>query len=95
MYKRLIFTLTPKTAFATPLVGDTLFGQCCWVIRHILSAEKLTEILTGYTDHKPFMVERRTRRRRPASTQRRPRAGRGGRSRCGAGPHVHVDDRAE
>ncbi len=56
MYQRLIFTLTPKTAFATPLAGDTLFGQCCWAIRHILSAEKLTEVLTGYTDHKPFMV---------------------------------------
>jgi CRISPR-associated protein Csm4 len=54
--QRLQFTLTPKTAFATPLAGDTLFGQCCWAIRHILGAEELTTLLAGYTDNKPFMV---------------------------------------
>ena len=54
--ERLIFTLTPKTAFATPLAGDTLFGQCCWAIRHCFGAEKLTSLLTGYTENEPFMV---------------------------------------
>lgn len=54
--ERLIFTLAPKTAFATPLAGDTLFGQCCWAIRHCFGAEKLTALLTGYTENKPFMV---------------------------------------
>ncbi|SJM89914.1 CRISPR type III-a/mtube-associated ramp protein csm4 [Crenothrix polyspora] len=54
--QRLIFTLTPKTAFATPLAGDTLFGQCCWAIRHLLGTEKLTALLAGYTENKPFMV---------------------------------------
>ncbi len=54
--ERLVFTLTPKTAFATPLAGDTLFGQCCWAIRHLFGEAKLTELLTGYTENKPFMV---------------------------------------
>lgn len=54
--KRLIFTLLPNTAFATPLAGDTLFGQCCWAIRHLHGEAKLTELLTGYTENKPFMV---------------------------------------
>ena len=54
--ERLMFTLAPKTAFATPLAGDTLFGQCCWAIRHCFGAEKLTALLTGYTENKPFMV---------------------------------------
>ncbi|MBE0471317.1 MAG: CRISPR-associated protein Csm7 [Methyloprofundus sp.] len=54
--ERLIFTLTPKTAFATPLAGDTLFGQCCWAIRHCFGAEKLTSLLAGYTENEPFMV---------------------------------------
>lgn len=54
--QRLHFTLTPKTAFATPLAGDTLFGQCCWAIRHILGEAKLNQLLAGYIDNKPFMV---------------------------------------
>jgi CRISPR-associated protein Csm4 len=54
--KRIIFTLIPKTAFATPLHGDTLFGQCCWAIRHLHGEAKLTELLAGYTQNKPFMV---------------------------------------
>ncbi len=54
--ERLIFTLTPKTAFATPLAGDTLFGQSCWALRHCFGAAKLTELLAGYTENKPFMV---------------------------------------
>jgi CRISPR-associated protein Csm4 len=54
--ERLIFTLAPQTAFATPLAGDTLFGQCCWAIRHCFGEAKLAELLMGYTDNKPFMV---------------------------------------
>lgn len=54
--QRLQFTLTPKTAFATPLAGDTLFGQCCWALRHCFGAERLVELLAGYTDNRPFMV---------------------------------------
>ncbi len=54
--QRLIFTLQPQTAFATPLSGDTLFGQCCWAIRHIYGEDKLKDLLQGYTDNQPFMV---------------------------------------
>lgn len=54
--KRFIFTLKPLTAFATPLHGDTLFGQCCWAIRHLHSEARLIKLLDGYTTNKPFMV---------------------------------------
>lgn len=54
--KRIVYTLTPKTAFATALHGDTLFGQCCWAIVHLYGESRLRELLTGYTDNKPFMV---------------------------------------
>lgn len=54
--KRFIFTLIPKTAFATPLQGDTLFGQCCWAILHLYGEEKLTNLLDGYTNNQPFMI---------------------------------------
>lgn len=54
--ERLVFTLSPKTAFATPLAGDTLFGQCCWAIRHLFGEVKLTQLLSGYLENKPFIV---------------------------------------
>lgn len=50
------FTLKPLSAFATPMMGDTLFGQLCWSIRHRLGEQKLQALLTSYTDGKPFMV---------------------------------------
>lgn len=50
------FTLTPQTAFATPLKGDTLFGQLCWAARHILGEVRLKDLLQGYTDGKPYLV---------------------------------------
>lgn len=49
-------TLAPKTAFATPLMGDTLFGQLCWAIRHGWGEARLTELLDGYTAGRPFLV---------------------------------------
>lgn len=49
-------TLAPKTAFATPLMGDTLFGQLCWAIRHGWGEARLAELLDGYTAGRPFMV---------------------------------------
>lgn len=49
-------TLSPKTAFATPLMGDTLFGQLCWAIRHAWGEARLTELLEGYTTGRPFLV---------------------------------------
>ncbi len=53
---RFVIAIKPKTAFATPLVGDTLFGQACWAIRYSLGVSKLTELLEDYTNAKPFMV---------------------------------------
>jgi len=50
------FTIKPLTAFGTPLVGDTLFGQLCWILRHHFGNEWLTERLAGYTQSNPFLV---------------------------------------
>ncbi|MBS98293.1 MAG: CRISPR-associated protein Csm4 [Oceanospirillaceae bacterium] len=49
-------TVQPQTPFATPLRGDTLFGQCCWLIRQSAGESALTQLLDGYTDHNPFLV---------------------------------------
>ncbi len=49
-------TLTLESAFGTPLVGDTLFGQVCWGIRHRFAESKLTELLATYTENRPFLV---------------------------------------
>ena len=50
------FTLRLLTAFGSPLHGDALFGQLCWLIRNQLGETRLIELLTGYTAGKPFMV---------------------------------------
>ncbi len=49
-------TISPKTAFATPLMGDTLFGQLCWALRHGWGEVRLEELLNGYTAGQPFLV---------------------------------------
>ncbi|MBF0152730.1 MAG: CRISPR-associated protein Csm7 [Magnetococcales bacterium] len=54
--KTLLVTLKPLTAFATPLHGDTLFGQLCWRLRYTLGEDWLDELLTEYTQGKPFLV---------------------------------------
>ena len=50
------FTLHPRAAFGTPLVGDTLFGQLCWALRHRFGNQWLTERLQGYCKGLPFLV---------------------------------------
>lgn len=50
------FALRPLTAFATPLMGDTLFGQLCWAIRHGWGEARLAALLDGYTAGHPFLV---------------------------------------
>lgn len=50
------FTLRLFTAFGSPLHGDALFGQLCWLIRNQFGEVRLTELLAGYTTDKPFMV---------------------------------------
>ncbi len=52
----LSFALRPRTAFATPLMGDTLFGQLCWTLRHGWGEARLEQLLGGYTAGHPFIV---------------------------------------
>lgn len=53
----LLLTLRPLTAFATPLLGDTLFGQLCWAIHNGFGSARLTGLLDdGYRDGRPFLV---------------------------------------
>lgn len=53
--KMYCITIKPQSAFGTPLVGDTLFGQLCWNIANHFGQEKLTQLLADYqTD--PFLV---------------------------------------
>ena len=49
-------TLKPQSAFATPMKGDTLFGQLCWAIRNRYGEESLTSLLNGYPQGQPFAV---------------------------------------
>lgn len=54
--QNLTITVKPLTPFASPLQGDTFFGQLCWAIRHRHGEEVLRKLLEGYTEGKPFMV---------------------------------------
>lgn len=50
------FDIQIESAFATPVVGDTLFGQLCWAIRMRLGNERLSQLLEGYRNGSPFLV---------------------------------------
>lgn len=50
------FTIRPLSAFGTPLVGDTLFGQLCWAIAYRFGENHLSDLLKGYDEQRPFMV---------------------------------------
>lgn len=54
--QRFTVRLTPRSAFATPLRGDLLFGQLVWSLRHALGKVALGQLLEGYTNHQPFAV---------------------------------------
>lgn len=49
--------IEPKSAFGTPLKGDTLFGQLCWKIEQSgnLLGYKLEDLLKDY-DTRPFVI---------------------------------------
>ncbi|KUJ83443.1 MULTISPECIES: hypothetical protein [Microbulbifer] len=49
-------TIEPQSPFATPLRGDTLFGQCCWALRNDRGSSVLEQALEGYQQDAPFMV---------------------------------------
>ena len=48
--------IRPLSPFGTPPLGDTLFGQLCWVIRHQSGEARLRELLDGYLANRPFAV---------------------------------------
>lgn len=48
--------IIPKSAFGTPLKGDTLFGQLCWAVRNSCGEGRLDDFLNGYTSGQPFAV---------------------------------------
>ena len=48
-------TLELKSAFGTPLKGDTLFGQLCWAVLNRYGQERLEALLDGYSS-RPFAV---------------------------------------
>ena len=54
--QHLPLSIEPCSAFATPLKGDTLFGQLCWALRDRLGEHRLRELLEGYTEGRPFAV---------------------------------------
>lgn len=47
--------ITPVSNFATPLKGDTLFGQICWAIRYKYSEQRLEKLLEDYETN-PFLI---------------------------------------
>jgi CRISPR-associated protein Csm4 len=49
-------TLKPLTDLGTPLAGDTLFGQLCWAVRERFGENRLSELLVGYDEGRPFAV---------------------------------------
>ena len=48
-------TITATSNFATPLQGDTFFGQLCWVIRYHFGVKRVEELLSEYESH-PFLI---------------------------------------
>ncbi|TVR57852.1 MAG: CRISPR-associated protein Csm7 [Candidatus Competibacteraceae bacterium] len=46
----------PLSPFGTPPLGDTLFGQLCWALRHQAGEARLRELLDGYLENRPFAV---------------------------------------
>ena len=54
--KTLQLHIRPLSAFATPPLGDTLFGQLCWILRHVHGEAQLEKWLEGYTTGAPFLV---------------------------------------
>ena len=48
--------IRPLTAFGSPILGETLFGQICWAIAETKGTERLVQLLDGYTDNRPFCV---------------------------------------
>ena len=48
--------ITPRSAFGSKPMGDTLFGQLCWAVRNRHGEERLGDLLKDYTAGQPFAV---------------------------------------
>ena len=48
-------SIKPRSAFGTPIKGDTLFGHLCWAIVNRCGEARLRELLEGYLT-RPFAV---------------------------------------
>ncbi len=48
--------LIPRSAFGTLPLGDTLLGQLCWALRNRHGDGRLSALLDGYTQDRPFLV---------------------------------------
>ena len=48
--------IRPLTAFGSPLLGDMLFGQMCCSIAEQHGGDRLSDLLRGYKERKPFCV---------------------------------------
>lgn len=51
-----LIRITPRSAFGSKLMGDTLFGQLCWAVRNRHGEGRLGDLLKGYTEGRPFAV---------------------------------------
>lgn len=54
--ERMIATINLRSALGSPILGDTLFGQLCWVLRGRYGEQRLNNLLQGYTAGSPFVV---------------------------------------
>ncbi|MEA1051764.1 CRISPR-associated protein Csm7 [Lamprobacter modestohalophilus] len=52
----LTLRLQRRSPFGSPLLGDMLFGQLCWALRHRHGEAHLQACLEGYTAGRPFAV---------------------------------------
>ncbi len=48
--------IVPTGAFYTPVKGDTLFGMLCWAAAEKFGEDRLTKLLDGYADNRPYVV---------------------------------------
>ncbi|HBZ58906.1 MAG TPA: CRISPR-associated protein Csm4 [Sutterella sp.] len=49
-------TLAPKSTFATAVLGETLFGQFCWMLSASQGEEAIRALLKDYDQGNPFAV---------------------------------------
>ena len=48
--------IKPAGGFYTPIKGDTLFGMFCWAVVERFGEDRLTKMLDGYTENRPYIV---------------------------------------